>query len=121
MSSSNWWNSVISTLASTTGSTTSAIGTALSSVFANKFASIQSTLTSLGNTGPGGDPSELSVLLANLGTHLADTSTVPQAEYGFLTILKSLQGKTDAASVIAWSQTISQAQALLTSASSIFG
>lgn len=123
--STNIWSSLVSTLTSTlsaTGASASTVGSAvssaISSVIGNKFSTLVTILNNLAALGPAADAGELNALINQLETQLAQTASVPQAEFAFVSALKALVGKTDPASAVQWTQTAETAVTLLNNASS---
>jgi hypothetical protein len=115
---SNWFSSLANAVAKAgTGSATT-VETTISGWFSSKYSAITNTFEELEGLGPEANPDQLNGLLAQLGTEFVAAGSVPGAEYSYVTTLKGLVGKNDAASVNLWAQTCANALTTLTNAAS---
>lgn len=103
---SNWLTSLGSELSAALGTAGSAIAPAqltkaLRGVFASKYATVITELQSLKGLGPMGPSAQLNASITIIEQQLVPL-TPPQAEYGFLSGLAGLIGKSDPASAEQW-------------------
>ena len=118
MATSSLFSNLISALTTAAGSLSPAtITSAVTNVFSNHFSGLQNIITQLQTLGPGANTDELDGLLTSLINQSVQTSGTPTSEFALISVLKTLVGKTDAQSLVLWSQLCAQMSTALNNAS----